>query len=372
MSERAESLRDLIFVMYALKTGLLDRSAIFDAFVAWDLSSDTERSLVDFLITRGILSEPQLRLLERMVVEHLRQRGGRVDGAIATIEPPHPVSTADTVGGGSKPCDGPGSEETLADKGGTLPFFGNAGSDSFTLAQPQNVAPEQRFEILSPHAEGGLGVVSVAFDHELKRQVALKRIKDRHADDPVSRSRFLMEAEVTGGLEHPGVVPVYGLGLGQDGRPYYAMRFIHGGSLKDAITAFHKDSGLRADTGARGLELRKLLRRLLDVCNTVEYAHGRGVIHRDIKPANIMVGPYGETLLVDWGIAKAVKRTSSRPEGPEPRGDLPARRRRDRDPRRLGDGDARLHEPGARGRGGKDGSGLPATCTAWARRCTSC
>ncbi len=92
------------------------------------------------------------------------------------------------------------------------------------------------------------------------------------------------------------------------GRPYYAMRFIKGDSLKEAIDRFHKDEALQKDPGRRSLELRKLLRRFTDVCNAIDYAHSRGVIHRDLKPANIIVGKHGETLVVDWGLAKAVGR----------------------------------------------------------------
>ncbi len=166
----------------------------------------------------------------------------------------------------------------------------------------------QRFRILRPHARGGLGAVFVALDGELHREVALKQILEKHADDPVSRQRFIAEAEITGGLEHPGVVPVYGLGTDAGGRPYYAMRFIKGDSLKEAIARFHEDEALKAEPGRRSLELRKLLRRFTDVCNAIDYAHSRGVIHRDIKPANIIVGKHGETLVVDWGLAKAIGR----------------------------------------------------------------
>ncbi len=87
---------------------------------------------------------------------------------------------------------------------------------------------------------------------------------------------------------------------------YYAMRFIKGDSLKRRIERFHKDPAVPGDAGERMLELQKLLRRFLDVCNAVAYAHSRGVLHRDIKPGNIMVGQYGETLVVDWGLAKVV------------------------------------------------------------------
>ena len=172
----------------------------------------------------------------------------------------------------------------------------------------ESTSDGQRFRILRPHARGGLGDVFVALDSELHREVALKQILEKHADDPDSRERFVAEAEITGGLEHPGVVPVYGLGTYGGGRPYYAMRFIKGDSLKEAIEHFYGDLSLKNDPGRRSLELRKLLRRFLDVCNAVDYAHSRGVIHRDVKPANIILGKHGETLVVDWGLAKAVGR----------------------------------------------------------------
>src|SRR5262249_43424501 len=116
---------------------------------------------------------------------------------------------------------------------------------------------------------------------------------------------------ITGGLEHPGVVPVYGLGTYHDGRPYYAMRFIRGDSLQDATRRFHDADKPGRDPGQRALELRQLLGRFVDVCNALASAHRRGVRHRDLKPGNVMLGPYGETLVVDWGLAKPV----GRPEG---------------------------------------------------------
>src|SRR6202040_2285229 len=106
-----------------------------------------------------------------------------------------------------------------------------------------------RFRILRPHAKGGLGQVSVALDAELNREVALKEIQSRYADNLDSRSRFLLEAEITGGLEHPGIVPVYGLGTYADGRPFYAMRFIRGDSLKDAVARFHQGARPQRDLG---------------------------------------------------------------------------------------------------------------------------
>ncbi len=120
---------------------------------------------------------------------------------------------------------------------------------SVDAAGPGNAA--QRYRILRHHARGGLGEVFVARDEELHREVALKEIQPQHADQPESRARFLLEAEITGGLEHPGIVPVYGFGLYPDGRPFYAMRFIKGDSLKDAIDRFHHADAVPRDQGER-------------------------------------------------------------------------------------------------------------------------
>jgi serine/threonine protein kinase len=135
-------------------------------------------------------------------------------------------------------------------------------------------------------------------------------------DRPESRSRFVLEAEITGGLEHPGIVPVYGLGSYADGRPFYAMRFIKGDSLKDTIERFHASGRTERDPGARTVAFRELLGRFIDVCNAIAYAHSRGVLHRDLKPGNIMLGKYGETLVVDWGLAKRVDRAAAAEEQP--------------------------------------------------------
>src|SRR5262249_1328593 len=181
----------------------------------------------------------------------------------------------------------------------------HVGDDDAPLCSPV------RYRVLRPHAKGGLGEVFVAEDTELHREVAFKEIQKPHAHDPHRRSRFLLEAEVNGRLEHPGVVPVYGLGSYRDGRPFYAMRFIRGESLQQAIGRFHAADVPGRDPGERGLALRQLLGQFVAVCNAMAYAHSRGVLHRDLKPANVMLGKFGETLVVDWGLAKVV----GRPEG---------------------------------------------------------
>jgi len=150
--------------------------------------------------------------------------------------------------------------------------------------------------ILRKHQKGGMGQILVAYDPYLKREVALKELHHHVTDDDSIVLRFIGEAEITAQLEHPGVVPIYRLDLGEEGFPYYTMKMIKGETLQDAIKKYH-----RAPTPA---ELMNLIRRLVSVSKTIAFAHSKGVIHRDLKPANVMLGEYGETLVMDWGLAK--------------------------------------------------------------------
>jgi len=164
-----------------------------------------------------------------------------------------------------------------------------------------------RYHIMREHARGGMGRVCEAVDTELNRRVAYKDIQAKFAQEKESRHRFVREALITGQLEHPGVIPVYGLGTDEEGRPYYAMRFVEGESLKEALKRFHADAPKRMPTGSKAVEFRGLLKRFVDVCNAVAFAHSRNFVHRDLKPANVMLGPFGETLVVDWGLARSFK-----------------------------------------------------------------
>jgi tRNA A-37 threonylcarbamoyl transferase component Bud32/polyhydroxyalkanoate synthesis regulator phasin len=300
--------RDLLFGLLALQNGLINQVQLVAAFQAWTL--EKARALADHLVDRGDLDADDRSAVEALVARHLKKHGGDVERSLASL--PTGRSTRESLGRvGDAEVEAsvahlnPASTQVDGDADRTASYaVGAATSDG------------QRFRVLRPHARGGLGAIFVALDTELHRDVALKQILDQHADDPVSRQRFLLEAEVTGGLEHPGIVPVYGLGSHGDGRPYYAMRFIKGDNLKEAIDQFHTDHGRGRDPGLRSLELRQLLRRFTDVCNAIEYAHSRGVLHRDIKPGNIIVGKHGETLVVDWGLAKARGRTDAADERP--------------------------------------------------------
>ena len=160
-------------------------------------------------------------------------------------------------------------------------------------------------------AQGGMGVVHEGRDIEMGRTVAVKRLKDEHAADRRNIKQFEYEARVTGLLEHPGIVPVYGRGKDPRGRPFFAMRMVEGERLATAIRRLHDAPG----DLSKSPELRRLLSRFVTVCNTVAYAHTRGFAHLDLKPSNILLGPFGETFTMDWGLAMKVDRPVRRSSG---------------------------------------------------------
>ena len=293
--------RHLLFGLLALQNGIINQVQLVAAFQAWTL--ERSRGLADHLQARGDLTASRRALIEALAEVHLDAHGGDVEKSLAA------VSAGESTKQSLARIGSPEINVTLGHVGsahGSTEVGDIDRTSSYAVGSA--TSDGQRFRVLRPHARGGLGAVFVALDAELNREVALKQILDHHADDPTSRTRFVLEAEITGGLEHPGIVPVYGLGSYGDGRPYYAMRFVKGDSLKEAIERFHGDAALNSDPGLRSLELRKLLRRFMDVCNAIDYAHSRGVLHRDIKPANVIVGKHGETLVVDWGLAKPMGR----------------------------------------------------------------
>lgn len=167
---------------------------------------------------------------------------------------------------------------------------------------PQGI---QRYQNMNELGRGGWGFVVQAHDAQLDRQVAVKRINGDIAGNSDISSRFLHEAKVTSQLQHPGIVPVHELGVAEDGAPYYVMKLLEGKTFRELINGIH-----RAKEKPIGGFSVELLNRFMDVCNAVGYAHERRIVHRDLKPSNIMVGNFGETIVVDWGLAKRLDSTT--------------------------------------------------------------
>ena len=227
------------------------------------------------------------------------------------------------MGTGSTPTDGNG----LHGSGTTLPIDGRpvdacplTEADPSTLpdsTEPVETLPCRddhgprrpeapagpRYRRVRLHARGGVGRVWLAQDGRLGREVALKELRPERLDHPQTVARFLAEARVTGRLVHPGIIAVHDLGEDAEGAPYYTMPFVAGKTLERAIADYHRDA---AKGTAGPLERDALLLALVAVCNAVAYAHSREVLHRDLKGQNIIVGEFGETIVLDWGLAKSL------------------------------------------------------------------
>lgn len=171
------------------------------------------------------------------------------------------------------------------------------------------VGASGRYQVKREFARGGMGLIWVAIDTAVGREVALKELlppklgsgTSRVTDAPELIERFLREAKVTGQLEHPNIVPVYEIATRDDGSVFYTMKLVRGKTMAHRLLQIQKGAGKPQQKLAERL---KLLDAFVDVCNAVAYAHSRGVIHRDLKPANIMLGDFGETLVLDWGLAR--------------------------------------------------------------------
>jgi eukaryotic-like serine/threonine-protein kinase len=299
--------RDLLVAILAVLTESIPRDGLAAILNSWTHQRQTP--LAQLLRQASGLDDEKFRELQSLAAVHLKAHGNDIRQSLyslnaqaLTIE----VLTAVDDGGLRLALS-----KTLASDA-TVPIGDGTAPTGSTRAD--HSTDGARFTLIRPHASGGIGQVWLARDSELQREVAIKEIQPRFAEHADQRARFLLEAEVTGNLEHPGIVPVYSLGKNADGRPYYAMRFIRGESLAVAIRRFHQEFRATAESATTrsrrpskwGVEFRQLVGRFLDVCNAIDYAHSRGVLHRDLKPANIMLGHYGETLVVDWGLAKVI------------------------------------------------------------------
>ncbi len=303
---------------------------------AQDWLDDRARPLGDLLVERHLLTARQRQLLEPLVDEYLqhhtderplsidslpgsqsirtafetRQTDERLEATVdidelgATTDPNALAQSARAAAGEAAADRHPSETDHDGPDDPTCPLEGPPDPTGTTTRTGQQAG--DRYVIERMHAMGGLGAIYRAEDQEFGRCVAVKEMQARHRENPTLQSRFLWEAKINARLQHPGIVPVFSLGKFADGLPFYAMRFVEGESFDKAIRRFHTTATTK-NAGQRALELRRLLGHFIDLCNAMAYAHSQGIIHRDLKPANVMLGKFGETLLIDWGLAKSIQ-----------------------------------------------------------------
>ncbi|MDR0704967.1 MAG: serine/threonine protein kinase [Planctomycetaceae bacterium] len=184
-----------------------------------------------------------------------------------------------------------------------LPFFDHAKNGVNSVQGAANPAANGRigkYEIREKIGSGGMGTVFYAWDTQLQRNITIKTLNKKNRRNKSYRERFINEARITGKLVHSGVIPIYSLDYDAQGEPYYVMRFLEGQTFEQLISQYHHLKGAHHTRE----ELRRLIRHFINVCQTITYAHDHYIVHRDIKPSNIMLSGYGETIILDWGLAK--------------------------------------------------------------------
>jgi eukaryotic-like serine/threonine-protein kinase len=289
--------RNLLFGVLALQADVLDADQFIKACTLW--TTRKQIALADLLIELGWVTPGDKADVERLVERKLKRHGGDPRAGLAAV--------ADHVKHSLAALQDDDIQRSLCD----LP-----GPDSATTMVTLDgmSKPQVRYTLTRLHASGGIGRVWLARDTAFGRNVALKELRPERAALATHRTRFLQEARITGQLEHPGIVPVYELALRpHDQQPFYTMRFVRGRTLAEAARGYHHT---RARTQAALLDLVPLLNAFVTVCNTAAYAHSRGVIHRDLKGENVVLGDFGEVVVLDWGLAKLVDQAPGEPDDP--------------------------------------------------------
>ena len=265
--------RDLLFGVVAFQKGAVDADRLAETCAAW--VAEPTLPLADLMVDRGLMTDEKRTELEKVVALELEAHGGDPHATLAaTLDAP--------------------AREAIGKI--TLPG-GHIVLETLSPAAESR----DRYTLTHLHAKGGMGQVWLARDRALDRLIALKELRPDQADNSAVCSRFLHEAKITAQLEHPGIVPVYELGIGDT--PYYTMRFVKGRTLNEAIRDYHKK---RVTGAANSVDKIELLTAFVGICQAVNYAHSRGIIHRDLKGQNVALGDFGEVVVLDWGLAKRV------------------------------------------------------------------
>jgi serine/threonine-protein kinase len=169
------------------------------------------------------------------------------------------------------------------------------------LDLPEHVRnTDMRYTEFKTIARGGKCLIQSCKDYHLSRVIAHKSLRKEIADDPFEQKRLLREARVTAMLQHPNTIPTYELSRDKTGHLFFTMKFVEGYTLREVLDLAVKDGTQAVD----GYGFHRMVTILIQIANALDYAHTHGVVHRDIKPANILMGPFGEVMLLDWGLAK--------------------------------------------------------------------
>ncbi len=287
---------ELLTGVFVVQLGFGTAAQVMAAAAEWAARRVENVSLTDVLAQRGLLNENNRKMVEELSSRALQVNGGDVGRTLQSLSQ------------GLNPLLKSLSSSMISVPGATAPSKSQAQADSLEGSENISDEPIGRYDFDTGHmgapeelGRGGIGRVVVVNDRFLGRDVAMKELLHEHTSNPnlattrvvALEQRFLREARLTGQLEHPAIVPVFELGRRLDGGLYYTMQRVRGRTLADLLQA------------ARGLEGRlKQVAPYLTVCQAVAYAHSRSVVHRDIKPQNVMVGPFGETYVLDWGLAR--------------------------------------------------------------------
>lgn len=299
-----ETERNLLFGAFCVKFGLINLDQLVSVLWDWNSSQDGRKvPLSELLESRQLIRSSQRAQIERVLAERLADFDG--DASKALSEVIDDESLVKLVG-----IVGKEIQQTM-----TLiePIGSSSDSSGASLSSSRiwnSGSTQERYRLAEETGHGGLGQVWVARDLDLNRRVALKTIKEKFALDDQIVSRFVREAQITGQLEHPNVIRVYELSRGSTNqRPYFSMQLIRDKrTLKSAIHEYHE---ARRTGKANPVDFGALLSAFVAICQAIGYAHSRGVLHRDLKPQNVMLGRYGEAIVIDWGLAKFEAQTEA-------------------------------------------------------------
>ncbi len=290
---------NLLFVLFGHLLGYVNAEQFTNAIGTW--TENPSVSIADQLVERGVISAASRHYLEALIAHTLDFHEGNVTKTLESLGGHERVATILKASADSSARELVRTRLALRVSESLLE---DQPAEEVTISERRG-----RYTGSSEYSRGGMGRILLVHDELLARDIALKELlppSDEYQGEqgtevsPMRQSaaliaRFLREARITGRLEHPSIVPVYELGRRENGSLYYTMRLVRGKTLRTVLQE------------CKSLEDRlKLLPNFVDLCMGIAYAHSRGVVHRDIKPSNIMIGEFGETVIIDWGLAKVV------------------------------------------------------------------